>query len=190
LRVKNTVEEMAECANATLLLRPALLRGLNCMGSTSLKGASLAGATPMILASSGNFKRLRALAETCSLRLCADAKACRRHGGRMAQLAGRAGKFHEFAIEPPPTCRNGSYTRRHRHSARSNPSLGSSPPSPPEIFSPWTGPFCVAHPTSQSITRRHPVRQRPRRRRGASAGRRARNRGRHGPAGPRQPCAR
>jgi hypothetical protein len=29
----------------------------------------------MILASSGNFKRLHALAETYSLRLCADAKA-------------------------------------------------------------------------------------------------------------------
>jgi hypothetical protein len=58
------VEAIAECVNMVLPVTPALLlRGLNCIGSASLKGASLAGSAPMIFASPDNFKRgLRALA--------------------------------------------------------------------------------------------------------------------------------
>src|SRR5262245_9201656 len=59
-RVKKTVVAIVGCVKALLPLTPApLLRGLNSIGSASLKGASLAGCAPMILASPSNFKRGR-----------------------------------------------------------------------------------------------------------------------------------
>src|SRR5262245_26015427 len=59
-RVKKTVVAIVGCVKALLPLTPALLlRGLNSIGSASLKGASLAGSAPMILASPSNFKRGR-----------------------------------------------------------------------------------------------------------------------------------
>ena len=58
--MKQMVEASADGVNVVLPLTPALLlRGLNCIGSASLKGASLAGSAPMIFASRGNFKRRR-----------------------------------------------------------------------------------------------------------------------------------
>jgi hypothetical protein len=52
------VEAMAEWTKGGLLFLPALLpRGLNCIGSASLKGASLFHAAVMIPAWALNFKR-------------------------------------------------------------------------------------------------------------------------------------
>src|SRR6185503_4229450 len=99
LRVKKTVEGNVVCAKAMLLLKPAPPRGLNCMGSASLKGASLAGATLMIVASPANFKRPCIPPEARPLRLCADgeprprAPAGRQQDGEPAGSAGATGKF-------------------------------------------------------------------------------------------------
>jgi hypothetical protein len=54
------VEGMAEWTKGGLLFLPAPLpRGLNCIGSASLKGASRFHATVMIPAWAPNFKRQR-----------------------------------------------------------------------------------------------------------------------------------
>jgi hypothetical protein len=83
-------------------LTPALLRReLNCIGSASLKGASLAGSAHMIFASSHNFKRGRRKAGTRPASALA----------RVQASCGIASRFHQFAMERPPRCRIGPYTR-------------------------------------------------------------------------------
>ena len=85
-------------------------RGLNCIGSASLNGASW-------------------LEPIYDPRFASQFQASLRARRRRCMRISR--QIHEFAIERPSACRNGTYTRRHRHSARSNPSLGSSPLVPP-----------------------------------------------------------
>ncbi len=129
-RVKKTVRGNCSAAQTALVeTRPAPLRGLNCIGSASLKGASLAGASVMILASRGNFKRPCSPGMADRPRLCADEEPrCRwqrssRHDWRARQECRRNRKFPKSAIERPPACRNGRYTRT-IGTARSNTSLG------------------------------------------------------------------
>jgi hypothetical protein len=81
-----------------LPLTPALLRrGLNCIGSASLKGASLAVSAPMIFASRGNFKRgRRGLGR---VQVMAPAPAQPSHGIPC--------DFHQIAVGRPLSCRIG-----------------------------------------------------------------------------------
>jgi hypothetical protein len=80
--VKKTVEGIGECVKGVVELRPALLlRGLNCIGSASLKGASLTGSAHMIFASPDNFKR-----KPAALRISSLPRGLRGHGKRRNTL--------------------------------------------------------------------------------------------------------